>query len=239
MSPGKTRAGGGTRITRQGSGKIRKPASAPRRSPATSGLRPGELMNANAFPRNAIAKSVLPRRESNLASSNSRENIKRAGRFLKARGYTAGAVDMKNDSINAAVHPSLSPRRVNINSTGKWAQNPRKTAIEERRAGHSASSHPMATIHHEIGHLKESARRGWSSKKAKPPQNAWTNNKDLFTANRVSRYASTSPREFVAETYAGLRTGRRYDPSIMSLYRATASLSPKPSARRRSRLKRR
>ena len=54
-------------------------------------------------------------------------------------------------------------------------------------------------------------------------------------ARRVSRYATTSPSEFIAETYAGLRTGRRYDFQVMRAYREAMGLSPNPAARRRSR----
>ena len=57
-------------------------------------------------------------------------------------------------------------------------------------------------------------------------------------ARRVSRYATTNPSEFVAETYAGLRTGRRYDYQVMGAYREAQGLSQKPAARRRSRVRR-
>lgn len=58
-------------------------------------------------------------------------------------------------------------------------------------------------------------------------------------ASRVSKYATTSPAEFIAETYAGLKTGRRYDRQVMSAYREAMGLSPRPEARRRSRLPKR
>ena len=54
-------------------------------------------------------------------------------------------------------------------------------------------------------------------------------------ARRVSRYATTNPSEFIAETYAGLRTGRRYDYQVMSAYREAQGLPSRPAARRRSR----
>jgi hypothetical protein len=57
-------------------------------------------------------------------------------------------------------------------------------------------------------------------------------------ARRVSRYAATAPGEFVAETYAGIKTGRRYDYQVMRAYREVQGLSPKPAARRRSRVRR-
>lgn len=58
-------------------------------------------------------------------------------------------------------------------------------------------------------------------------------------ARRVSRYATRSPSEFIAETYAGLRTGRKYDREVMAAYREAMGLSAKPPARMRSRLPRR
>ncbi len=57
-------------------------------------------------------------------------------------------------------------------------------------------------------------------------------------AKRVSQYATTNPAEFIAETYAGLRTGRRYDFQVMRAYREAMGLSPNPAARRRSRVRR-
>ena len=57
-------------------------------------------------------------------------------------------------------------------------------------------------------------------------------------ARRVSGYATTSPAEFIAETYAGLKTGRRYDFQVMRAYREAMGLSPTPAARRRSRVRR-
>lgn len=39
------------------------------------------------------------------------------------------------------------------------------------------------------------------------------------TARKVSRYAQTSPLEFVAETYAGLIDGRTFDNDVMALYK--------------------
>ena len=57
-------------------------------------------------------------------------------------------------------------------------------------------------------------------------------------ARRVSRYATTNPSEFIAETYAGLKTGRRYDYQVMRAYREAMGLSPNPAARRRSRVRR-
>lgn len=58
-------------------------------------------------------------------------------------------------------------------------------------------------------------------------------------ARRVSSYAATSSPEFVAETYGGLKTGRRYDAQVMRAYREEMGLSPRPAARRRSRLPKR
>lgn len=43
-------------------------------------------------------------------------------------------------------------------------------------------------------------------------------------ASRVSKYATTHPAEFVAETYAGRRTGRRYDSQVMRAYREARDL---------------
>lgn len=111
--------------------------------------------------------------------------------------------------------------------------------IAARRNKQLSTSDPRGIIFHEIGHLKDKssgfvntrdgglARRGFASPQTKA------------LAGRVSRYATTSPREFTAETYAGLRTGRRYDLQVMRAYREEMGLSPRPAARRRSRLPKR
>lgn len=48
----------------------------------------------------------------------------------------------------------------------------------------------------------------------------FVNNKDIqTTASKVSNYAKESPLEFVAETFAGLRDGIKFDDDVMALYK--------------------
>ena len=46
----------------------------------------------------------------------------------------------------------------------------------------------------------------------------WKNLSDIEVARRVSTYAAIHPVEFVAEVYAALKTGRRFDYQVMKLY---------------------
>ena len=48
----------------------------------------------------------------------------------------------------------------------------------------------------------------------------FVNNNDIQnSARKVSRYATTSPAEFVAEVFAGLKDGKVYDNDVMALYK--------------------
>jgi hypothetical protein len=42
---------------------------------------------------------------------------------------------------------------------------------------------------------------------------------EIKTASKVSQYGATSPIEFVAETYAGMVSGKTYPDDVMDLYR--------------------
>jgi hypothetical protein len=93
-------------------------------------------------------------------------------------------------------------------------------------------------LYHEIGHSRDKRlslpgyARNWGT------AYSGTKQETKAIARRVSRYATTNPAEFIAETYAGLKTGRRYDFQVMRAYREAMGLSPTPAARRRSRLRR-
>jgi len=50
-----------------------------------------------------------------------------------------------------------------------------------------------------------------------------------YARDNRGRFATTSPSEFIAETYAGLKTGRRYDFQVMRAYREAMGLSPNPA----------
>jgi hypothetical protein len=244
-----------------------KPKATPKpkasRSPATSRLRPGELMNAVARPVGTMAR---PRRGENpyyAFSVKDSRNIDQAKKILEGMGTKVLPRDWSGDT--AVARGTLGKNQIFLNPNSQYWENPKRRSTEERRSGFSSTSHPLGLLYHEMGHNRH---RGGSSLwylsgKAKSwnqgivPYSDWAKSVSPLTANqqsplgriklgkrmealakRVSRYATRNPVEFVAETYAGLKTGRRYDFQVMRAYREAMGLSPNPAPRRRSRLRR-
>jgi hypothetical protein len=107
----------------------------------------------------------------------------------------------------------------------------------------------MAVLHHEIGHTKDrQSRKRFVSASNDPLRKSDVKREDYMSwksmagaslgpasrlkeskrlqglARRVSGYAAKDPGEFIAETYAGRRTGRRYDSQVMRAYRGARDL---------------
>jgi hypothetical protein len=83
-------------------------------------------------------------------------------------------------------------------------------------------------IMHEIGHSR-AKRTGFMNDPSKPwgiGTRPFDSARNQRLARRVSGYAATSPSEFIAETYAGRRTGRKYDHQVMRAYRQEMGLPP-------------
>lgn len=125
---------------------------------------------------------------------------------------------------------------ISLNRYASAWTNPARSAIEQRRTGWTSTSASTHVLLHEEGHTKDKLAaiptfmRYWPASRGTPVQSL---------AGRVSRYATTSFGEFIAEAYAGLRTGRKYDREVMAAYREAMGLPAKPPARMRSRLPRR
>ena len=235
-----------------------KPA---RRTPATSSLRPGELMNANARPVNTMAKPKRIKspfvagtgdlqRSITSGSDDKKARLTNVGIAKKAFEAMGIGVDLKS-SAKSSVVASYNARtdRVEINRSHPSWKNPAKSMREDRRKGIFSSNSPMHVINHEIGHRRDQRRlqnfetqaRIALSRSGVTDYNAVAaKGYELRqVARRVSRYAATNPAELVAEVYAGFRGGRRYDLQVMQSYREAQGLSPRPAARRRSRLPKR
>lgn len=213
-------------------------------SKPTRRFRPGELMNANGRPVNTMAKprkgqnpfingsTTVKDRTSRLA------NAKTAAEFARKRGHN---VAMYSGAKHVPARYNETTGTVEINRAATHWQNPRASAIAERRGRFWSSSSPVGSLYHEMGHSRaKGIGNSWltASRGGTYEQKLAKGSKARQLAGRVSRYAQTSPNEFVAETYAGLRTGRRYDYQVMRAYREAQGLSPKPASRRRSRIKR-
>ncbi|KKL81232.1 hypothetical protein LCGC14_1996790 [marine sediment metagenome] len=80
----------------------------------------------------------------------------------------------------------------------------------------AASDTWSGAVHHEFGHaLYDKANPGlWDAFRTQ----AWKGTTGRTTAQQVSRYAMTSPSEFVAETFRGLVAGKEYSDDVLRLY---------------------
>ena len=176
-------------------------------------------MNANARPPGVISK---PRsRASGYKAGDTMGNLRTAAREVMRQGFKVG-IEPRDPSLAATASPK--GRYVNINPASPFWKDPAGQMRAMRRRGHVATSDPRGAIAHEIGHLKDS-NAAYGARRRGPR-----------VASRVSRYATESPREFVAEVYAGLKTGRRYDRQVMAAYRTESGLG-RVQSRRRSRLR--
>ena len=213
-----------------------------KRGAATSALRPGELMNANARPVNTMAK---PRKTPDVFKKTKRENLAIASEMIGKAGMQS-YIDTRRKRANGtavegvASWSAFRPNKVTLVKNSEWWSNPKKYSREQRRRGEWSTSDPAAVVYHEIGHSR-SRRTGHISDPTKPwgiGVRPFSNERNQRLARRVSKYGATSPSEFVAETYAGLKTGRKYDYQVMRAYREEAGFSARPAARRRSRVRR-
>jgi hypothetical protein len=82
------------------------------------------------------------------------------------------------------------------------------------KEGFLSSPNPMAALYHEMAHGLFTVNHKWIKKQQQ-------------TALKVSRYGSSSPREFVAEVYAGIKTGQSYDDDVMELFKSISILKIK------------
>ena len=239
----------------------RKRSTAAPQAPATSRLRPGELMNAVARPVNTMARprkgrnpyqAGIAKMDYQISAKNDDKKARLANAqatkaMFEGKGLSVKYNSSRGSSTVASYNPATKEMTIN-RSHVSWV-NPAAAGIKQRRRGQMSSSSPMHTFFHEMGHardknlLSRSVPLGqfWVLATRKGPSDearVARGNQMERLARRVSRYATTNPSEFIAETYAGIKTGRRYDYQVMRAYREAMGLSPNPAARRRSRVRR-
>lgn len=129
--------------------------------------------------------------------------------FGVLKGEKRTVAVMQGDSILISNKTSLTPEKMKDQVTsGFWSQ-----------------SNPVL---HELGHYNNLANIGQtpddSAPEWPPPANMLSPDQDMSgtqareIADEVSGYATNEPREFVAETFAGHLSGKRYSPNVMALY---------------------
>ena len=138
-----------------------------------------------------------------LWTTNKSENARILAGIAEKEGYKVEiqAFGAGNSSIAMA-----SNGKIYINKTSKLLADPLKNMDAQYKSGWLSTNKPEGIIHHEIAHLKYKQR-----------DNFFTNtHRDI--ASKVSRYATRNPKEFVSETYAGLKTGKKYSDEVMRLF---------------------
>jgi hypothetical protein len=80
--------------------------------------------------------------------------------------------------------------------------------------GFWSSGDRLQPVRHEYGHFLHGTRDPEKARQA----DQWAAAEEQAVALRVSRYAWVAPAEFVAEVFAGMLAGKRYDEDVMHLY---------------------
>ena len=136
-------------------------------------------------------------------TTNKSENARILAGIAEKEGYKVEikAFGSGNSSIAMA-----SNGKIYINKTSKILTDPTKNMDAQYKSGWLSTNKPEGIIHHEIAHLKFKQR-----------DNFFTNShRDIV--QQVSRYARQNPKEFISETYAGIKTGKIYSKEVMNLY---------------------
>jgi len=138
----------------------------------------------------------------------------------KKAGANTQVVTKRKQKLAIAM-ASKAMNLVRFNKASDFYANPRQTLRAQRRMGQLSTTDPRAVVFHELGHLrqKKKSENIFTQREFSSPRNA-------RLAGRVSQYAKTNANEFAAETYAGLKTGRRYDSQVMRAYREEMGLRP-------------
>jgi hypothetical protein len=149
-------------------------------------------------------------------------NLNAAGAWLAKRNQPS--MLFRGDK-NTYAMANIGARGVAMNRRADFWASPRAWQAKHYNERWFSTRSPAGLLHHEIGHTKDKAgsrRRGrdaWGALLPGVKMPRPLRNRIASIGRRVSGYAGTSPMEFVAETYAGLRTGHRYDRQVMALYR--------------------
>lgn len=131
--------------------------------------------------------------------------IQEFGEFKGNRVYAAYSSSHKKIYINEK-HP-----------TWKDLESARAEAEQLYKTGFFSSADPHATIHHEVAHALHHRRIGMDEF-AMLYGRTFNEASRTHISGTVSKYATTNPLEFVAEVYAGVKTGKTYPPDIMDFY---------------------
>lgn len=128
--------------------------------------------------------------------------------------------------IDAQARQFTNPRIV-VNPYDRFWRDPTGDATMQHAGGFWSTDDPLHPITHEMAHFDHYLRVPSPSIddphgmviRGRTFANTWPDGTQQSTAAKVSRYGASAPREFVAETYAGMRSGVVYDQDVMDLYK--------------------
>jgi hypothetical protein len=160
--------------------------------------------------------------------------------MFESKGLSVKFSSGRTNSTVASYNPAT--KEIKINRSHVNYVNPAAAAVRQRKRGEISTSSPLHTFYHEMGHARDKnllLRSGpmgklWvlATRKGASEQVRYARGGEMQKlSRRVSRYATQNPSEFIAETYAGRRTGRKYDHKVMSAYREASGL-PRTSVRK-------
>jgi len=213
-----------------------KPAKAVRIQPAAkpaqvSAAKPKELkaqdkkplanrvfIRGNFRPQNVMANPAPDKTKYYKNQKN--KNIAALEDIAKKAGANTQVVTKRKQKLAIAM-ASKAMNLVQLNKASDFYANPRQVMRAQRRMGQLSTTDPRGIAFHELGHLrqKKKSENIFTQREFSSPRNA-------RLAGRVSQYAKTNANEFAAETYAGLKTGRKYDSQVMRAYREEMGLRP-------------
>ena len=206
------------------------------RAPVGS-FRPGQLMSANAFPTNAMAKKpkikhgytdITPKmtrmQQQMTIAKNVEISVARAKKEMPNLPISVVHQPRGIATASVALNLKTGARRMEINKAADFFEMPNRYSRITRANGSFASASPAHVIAHEIGHAKHRTM-------GDPIGQSFKTSEDRRIARRVSDYAASKSNEFVAEVRGARKTGSRFDAQIMSKYREYSGLSPKPAPR--------
>lgn len=137
-------------------------------------------------------------------TTNKSENARILASIAEKEGYK---VEIKAFGAGRNEIAMAANGKIYINKTSKLLSDPEKNMQAQYKSKWLSTDKPEGIIYHEIAHLKFKQR-----------DNFFTNShRDI--AEKVSRYARRNPKEFVSETYAGIKTGKKYSNEVMRLFK--------------------
>lgn len=186
--------------------------ASPKNMPNSS-FRPGEFYRGNFRPRNVAGK---PQKSPTTFGTNKDQNIETMINLAKnSKRFSVANLQKNKKSTIASVSfpPPVHTPNFNINTSNRWYKNPAKEQITMRKENHLSTSDPRGVFFHESAHAKygHTGKQRWPGGRMNPFESI---------TRRVSKYAGVNPNEFVAEVYAGRKTGRKYDHQVMRLFRS-------------------